>query len=960
MTALLFLLFSFQARGSTECAESMSDCEKVLALREEAKPREAIQALLETPGSLYESLRSIGLSGFFSALKSKSRPQLTEKLDRALFRPLLVSRTVTNCGLYLDAEPAGLERNCLEDVAIVMESWRQSLLANWSDHFESLLRESETRIPSNVEILIHIYQRAVGREVNLLEKSWKGAPTNEVEQKFITTQGEEFMRRLGYLTMAFGVSPSQALTVAMRVSSSQKVVTTKSLAQTAEAESSLAHDLNEDNHQITECEPSACQVSLIDRVAYSFLERSESEIAAHINLLKTQWTDLDWLSAQMKCEVRLLHVLVNDFNVERTFLPASCTEAARFGQCVSELAFLVSSRWPINEVIGNEVLSEHQQRVHQIVKGAGRSAFIHQLSLILPKGNRLLTMDDLIKGFEDVETNDSEERPTKRSREVLQFETVNDPEIFQRSTEFFHRLSVNWPDWVFVQFASEPDSKQHMNLWLRAIFDSTELLFIRTLNPKTWNFLGKISKFAYSISGESPHFNFEKLVLVDLLFRDGSPVHSPESDRVRLYQESCEFFNSGFSQLSFAGRPFDFARAAYFLSGNQSPSVITAIRYRGWGRAGIQRFKSILIGAKVKVTMFVERSDLLETSIPAFPEFFAPGSKEFSYIVNFMDEMGVDQGGPKREWIWLIANNLFSKEFGMFEIDKLGRLVPTRSALYAENPYSSNLLRVCGILLRLAINSNVSLGITFPKPVYMSLLNIPVDNQMILESDPSLKLLVQKITETVPDEDGMLVPSPDAVVYIEAVDLSERKVLDFGQQRGRRCMAISQLESESDMSSYVQFLIDEARPRLCGIEAFIKGFRSIDPKLEPTLAEVERIEQLLQGSSILDVTAWREMTDTPREVRPVIGHFWEAVAELNANERSNLLTFWTACPRLPPGGFAALRPKLKISYALSTAQYLVSHTCFFSLDVPSVNSTEAIVKIIKDTLLQGVTGFGIA
>lgn len=87
---------------------------------------------------------------------------------------------------------------------------------------------------------------------------------------------------------------------------------------------------------------------------------------------------------------------------------------------------------------------------------------------------------------------------------------------------------------------------------------------------------------------------------------------------------------------------------------------------------------------------------------------------------------------------------------------------------------------------------------------------------------------------------------------------------------------------------------------------------------------------------------------------PVVRFLIDALCELTPAQRRDFLLFATGSPRLPVGGFAALRPKLTVVRRPtddSPDQHLPSvMTCTNYLKVPEYSSKE----ILRDRLLYAI------
>ncbi|RYH12920.1 hypothetical protein EON65_36950, partial [archaeon] len=84
-----------------------------------------------------------------------------------------------------------------------------------------------------------------------------------------------------------------------------------------------------------------------------------------------------------------------------------------------------------------------------------------------------------------------------------------------------------------------------------------------------------------------------------------------------------------------------------------------------------------------------------------------------------------------------------------------------------------------------------------------------------------------------------------------------------------------------------------------------------------------------------------------------ISRFWSVVATFNAQEKSLLLQFVTACPRPPPLGFSALHPPFTVQKVDGgdEGRLPTSSTCFNILKLPAYSSQ----KVMREKILQAIT-----
>ena len=102
--------------------------------------------------------------------------------------------------------------------------------------------------------------------------------------------------------------------------------------------------------------------------------------------------------------------------------------------------------------------------------------------------------------------------------------------------------------------------------------------------------------------------------------------------------------------------------------------------------------------------------------------------------VKFVGEDGVDAGGLRKEWLFLLVKELFDPKFGMFNFDEETGLCWFNPASFEnENQY-----KFLGIIIGLAIYNNIILDIRLPLACYKRLLNYNCNLEDLREIHPRL------------------------------------------------------------------------------------------------------------------------------------------------------------------------------------------------------------------------------
>jgi len=168
--------------------------------------------------------------------------------------------------------------------------------------------------------------------------------------------------------------------------------------------------------------------------------------------------------------------------------------------------------------------------------------------------------------------------------------------------------------------------------------------------------------------------------------------------------------------------------------------------------------------------------------------------------------------------------------------------------------------------------------------------------------------------------------------------------------------------TESNKVQYVRLLCEAY---LCGgvrreIQCLLQGFWDILPLevLQEQGVGPRELSVFISGVQELDPKQWRAHSRGSLG-DPVHSWFWEVVdEELSPDERSLLLHFATGSSRLPPGGFASLRPRFSVDVTdgQSPDHLPHAHTCVNKLVLHSYVSKDQ----LREKLLVALSTEGFA
>jgi hypothetical protein len=317
--------------------------------------------------------------------------------------------------------------------------------------------------------------------------------------------------------------------------------------------------------------------------------------------------------------------------------------------------------------------------------------------------------------------------------------------------------------------------------------------------------------------------------------------------------------------------------------------------------------------------------------------------------VVFQGENAVDVGGPSREFLYLLAEQLFSPDLGMFVVKgRYNWFSP--SSFEGDRSYF-----LVGAVIGLAIHNGILLPIRFPLVVYKKLMT------------PNRKLTLNDLAEIDPEvvrslkEIGRMA---DRGEDIRALGLTFDATVDcFGEavtfpiRDGMSGIEVDNMNANLYVRSYVQFMLsDLIETRFA---AFRRGFEFVTTSAKYKMLDPSEVDLLVSGEEVMDWDALKRST-TYKDGYTVnstpVRWFWEIFGEFSSEMKRKFLKFATGTDRSPLGGLGNV--KLAIQRGADPGRLPVSHTCFNLFTLPAYPAKE----YMKDRLVLAIEhteGFGI-
>ncbi|EEB07284.1 HECT domain-containing protein [Schizosaccharomyces japonicus yFS275] len=326
--------------------------------------------------------------------------------------------------------------------------------------------------------------------------------------------------------------------------------------------------------------------------------------------------------------------------------------------------------------------------------------------------------------------------------------------------------------------------------------------------------------------------------------------------------------------------------------------------------------------------------------------------------IRFRDEEGVDAGGVTREWLQVLARQMFNPDYALFlpVVGDSTTFHPNRDS--AVNPDHLSFFKFTGRIIGKALYDGRLLDCHFSRAVYKQILKCPLSLKDMESLDPDYyKSLVWMLSNNISD----IITEEFAV---EKDVFGERTIVDL-IENGRNIPV-----TEENKHQYVNLMVNYKLKESVKdqLQSLCDGFYDI---IAPQLVQIfneRELELLISGLPEIDIDDWRNNTEYHNYTMssPQIQWFWRAVRSFDEEERAKLLQFTTGTSKVPLNGFKELEgmsgfQRFNIHKSYGSLQRLPqSHTCFNQLDLPEYESYEQLRSMLLTAINEGSEGFGFA
>jgi len=332
---------------------------------------------------------------------------------------------------------------------------------------------------------------------------------------------------------------------------------------------------------------------------------------------------------------------------------------------------------------------------------------------------------------------------------------------------------------------------------------------------------------------------------------------------------------------------------------------------------------------------------------------YTPNELKQKIQIKFIGEEGLDYGGLKREFFFLLSHEMFNPDYSLFQYSHENSYTLKINPQSGINPEHLYYFKFIGRVVGMAIFHDQFLDISFTVPLYKGLLNKKPNFNDLESDDPTLYKNFKWLLENEVTEDLGFCFAKDEEDCFGVKQTIELKP-------GGADIPVT----DENKQEYVDLMIEHSIN--AGVEEQLKVFRNglyeIIPSDLISIFDERELELLISGVNEINVDDWENNTDYrtyKKDDKPVI-YFWKCVREFENEMRARLLQFVTGTSRIPVTGFKDLQgsdgPRhFTIEKAGNPEDLPKSHTCFNRIDLPPYTSYEQLKQKLTLAIEEGIT-----
>ena len=380
----------------------------------------------------------------------------------------------------------------------------------------------------------------------------------------------------------------------------------------------------------------------------------------------------------------------------------------------------------------------------------------------------------------------------------------------------------------------------------------------------------------------------------------------------------------------------------------QSESLMITMILSSFVSGFVQSIFSGEVNIEPFFTITVHRDSILDDAINQLME-QKPSNYLKKFSVNFENEQAVDAGGPSREFFYLISEDIFMPDKGMFKIveDKY---------LWFNNSYLDDIriFKLAGIIIGLAVYNMVVLPIRFPYVLYKKIMHS--EKKMNLNDLTQIDSVLAKSLNDLKQMKLRGENIADIGLTFEITVENFGEMINISLVPGKGNEEVTNDNVDEYIQAYIDYILKDSVQ--IQFEAFKEGFKLPCHTDAYSFVDPTEMDILVSGEEILDWGGLQrsvEYSDGYDANSQQIQWFWSIFNDFSTEEKKQFLKFSTGTDKVPFGGLENVH--ITIQKSTETNSLPISHTCFNIFTLPEYSSKEILEQKVK-TAIQYTEGFG--
>lgn len=325
------------------------------------------------------------------------------------------------------------------------------------------------------------------------------------------------------------------------------------------------------------------------------------------------------------------------------------------------------------------------------------------------------------------------------------------------------------------------------------------------------------------------------------------------------------------------------------------------------------------------------------------------------FQISFDGESGIDAGGVFREGMSRIIEDLFSEHFSLLILCPNGKHnVHINTEKYLPNPAHQSpiemqMFEFIGRLMGSSLRAKLCLPFEFPSIVWKLLAGDELNEEDLMAIDAISHRQILDMMNCEKDgitDDDLFEERFDSHFYTvlgsnglehELVPGGREKPVRFADRKEFGRLAIT-------------FRLHEFDAQVAAIK---RGLEDVVPINLLQLFSWQQLEILVAGTPSFDINLWKSKTDSEQISSKVAQLFWKVMERFTPKEQSGFVRFAWGRSRLPPERQWTTRMRLTNA---DRAPLPVSHTCFFSVELPAYETEAEMRRGLLTAIHFGVGG----